>query len=87
VRTFALASLLGALGALLGPGALVAAVAFVGAAALVGYRRGEDPGLTTNTITTAVLAGALGGRRYAWRVVVGLVLVLAAAWAGGMLAS
>ena len=44
-------------------------------------------GLTTNTITKAVLAAALGGRRYARRVVVGLVLVLAAAWAGGALAS
>jgi uncharacterized membrane protein (DUF4010 family) len=43
-------------------------------------------GLTTNTVTKAVLAAALGGRRYAWRVGTGLVLVIAAAWAGGALA-
>ena len=60
VRTFALASLLGALGALLGSGALVAAVAFVGAATLVGYRRGNDPGLTTEmALVVSVLLGAL----------------------------
>jgi hypothetical protein len=38
-------------------------------------------------MTKAVLAGALGGRRYAWRVGVGLALVLVAAWAGGALAA
>lgn len=43
-------------------------------------------GLTTNTVTKAVLGAALGGRRYAWRVGVGLVLVIAAAWVGGALA-
>jgi uncharacterized membrane protein (DUF4010 family) len=43
-------------------------------------------GLTTNTVTKAVLAAALGGRRYAWRVGTGLVLVIAAAWVGGALA-
>jgi uncharacterized membrane protein (DUF4010 family) len=60
VRTFALASLLGALAAQLGTGALVAAVAFVGAAALLGYHRGEDPGLTTEmALVVTVLLGAL----------------------------
>jgi uncharacterized membrane protein (DUF4010 family) len=60
VRTFALAALLGALAAQLGSGALVAAIAFVGAAALLGYRRDADPGITTEmALVVAVLLGAL----------------------------
>jgi uncharacterized membrane protein (DUF4010 family) len=39
-------------------------------------------GLTTNTVSKGVLAGALGGRRYALPVCVGLALLLAGAWAG-----
>ena len=42
--------------------------------------------LTTNTMTKAVLAGALGGHRYAWRVGAGLLVVMLAAWAGGAIA-
>jgi uncharacterized membrane protein (DUF4010 family) len=60
VRTFALASLLGALAAQLGTGALVAGVAFVGAAALLGYQADDRPGLTTEmALVVAALLGAL----------------------------
>ena len=60
VRTFALASLLGALAARAGGGALVVALAFVGAAALLAYRPGDDPGLTTEVaLVVCVLLGAL----------------------------
>jgi uncharacterized membrane protein (DUF4010 family) len=37
-------------------------------------------GLSTNTVSKAVLARSLGGRAYATRIVAGLLLVLAAAW-------
>ena len=37
--------------------------------------------LTTNTLTKAFLAATSGPRGYSWRVVVGLALVLVAAWA------
>ena len=43
-------------------------------------------GLTTNTITKVVLARTTGGRAFALRVVPGLILVIAAAWAGGLAA-
>jgi uncharacterized membrane protein (DUF4010 family) len=84
VRTFALAALLGALAAQLGTGALVAGVAFVGAAALLGYRRGEDrgqdPGLTTEfALVVAVLLGAhaVENAELAAGVGVGVTLLLA----------
>lgn len=81
VRTFALAALLGALAARLGSGALVAAVAFVGVAALLGYRRrGEDPGLTTEmALVVSVLLGALAveDAQLAAGVGVGVALLLA----------
>jgi uncharacterized membrane protein (DUF4010 family) len=38
--------------------------------------------LTTNTVTKAIAAFMAGGRRFALRVVPGLVLVILAAWAG-----
>jgi uncharacterized membrane protein (DUF4010 family) len=41
--------------------------------------------LTTNSVTKAALAAGIGGRAYARRVIAGLVLVLAAAWAGAAL--
>lgn len=37
-------------------------------------------GLTTNTITKAVLAVTAGGRRFAIQIIPGLILVIAAAW-------
>jgi len=62
-RTFALTALAGGLCALIGPAALVVAgLAFVGAAALVGYRRSDpgDPGLTTEmALVVAYLLGVL----------------------------
>ena len=42
--------------------------------------------LTTNSVTKAALAAGIGGWAYAHRVIAGLVLVLAAAWAGAALA-
>lgn len=80
VRTFALASLLGALAAQLGTGALVAGVAFVGGAALLGYHRGEDPGMTTEmALVVTVLLGALAveNAELAAGVGVGVTLLLA----------
>lgn len=41
---------------------------------------------TTNTLTKVVFATVAGGRAFAARVVPGLILVAAAAWAGGLLA-
>lgn len=40
--------------------------------------------VSTNTVTKTVFAFGAGGRRFAWRVVPGLFLVLAAAWAGAL---
>jgi uncharacterized membrane protein (DUF4010 family) len=37
-------------------------------------------GLTTNTVTKAVLAITGGGRRFAIQIIPGLMLVIAAAW-------
>jgi uncharacterized membrane protein (DUF4010 family) len=81
VRTFALASLLGALAAQLGTGALVVAVAFVGTAALLGYRRGEDrdqdPGLTTEfALVVTVLLGALAAENAELAAGVGVAVTL-----------
>jgi len=42
-------------------------------------------GLTTNTITKAVVAITTGGSRFALQVIPGLVLVILAAWAGLLL--
>jgi len=64
--------------------------AAVSVATLVGTGKIEAPeaafpiliALSTNTITKAVLALAAGSRGFAWRVVVGLALVILAAWAG-----
>ncbi len=39
-------------------------------------------GLTTNTVTKAVVAYTTGRQPYAWRVWAGIVLVIGAAWAG-----
>ena len=39
-------------------------------------------GLTTNTLMKAVLAFKSGGSRYAWRIVPGLALMIAAVWLG-----
>lgn len=39
-------------------------------------------GFTTNSLTKAVLAWTAGGRRFAFDIWPGLVLVLAAAWGG-----
>jgi len=39
-------------------------------------------GLTTNTVSKMVIAAVAGGRAYALRVIPGLLLVIAAAWAG-----
>lgn len=41
-------------------------------------------GLTTNTITKIIVARTTGGRAFALRVVPGLLLVIAAVWAGAM---
>lgn len=41
-------------------------------------------GLTTNTVTKVVVAWTTGGRAFALRVVPGLILVIVAAWAGGL---
>ncbi len=38
--------------------------------------------ITTNTVTKIVLATTVGGARFAWQVVPGLVAVLVAAWSG-----
>jgi uncharacterized membrane protein (DUF4010 family) len=43
-------------------------------------------GLSTNTVTKVVLASTAGGRSFAIRVTPGLILVLAAAWAGALAA-
>ena len=40
--------------------------------------------LSTNTLSKIVLATASGGRRFAWSIVPGLLLVIAAAWAGAL---
>ena len=40
-------------------------------------------GLSTNTVSKVILAATSGGRRFAFRVVPGLVIVFLAAWAGG----
>lgn len=40
--------------------------------------------LSTNTLSKIVLATAAGGRRFAWAIVPGLLLVIAAAWAGAL---
>ena len=40
-------------------------------------------GLSTNTVSKIILAATSGGRRFALRVVPGLVIVVFAAWAGG----
>ena len=42
--------------------------------------------LSTNSATKAALAAAIGGWAYARRVIIGLVLVVAAAWAGAAIA-
>jgi uncharacterized membrane protein (DUF4010 family) len=42
-------------------------------------------GLSTNTLMKAVVAIHSGGRTYAWRVVPGLVVMLASVWAGAWL--
>lgn len=41
--------------------------------------------MSTNTISKIVAAAASGGSRFAWRLVPGLVLVVAAVWAGALL--
>lgn len=41
--------------------------------------------LTTNSATKVILAFGSGSRPFAWRVAIGVVLVLAAAWAGHLL--
>jgi uncharacterized membrane protein (DUF4010 family) len=43
-------------------------------------------GLTTNTITKAVMAAANGGRRFALETIPGLLLVILAAWGGAFFA-
>ena len=40
--------------------------------------------LPTNTISKIVLAATAGGRRFAWAIVPGLLLVIAAAWTGAV---
>ena len=44
-------------------------------------------GLTTNTLTKAVVAITTGGRTFAFRIIPGLLLVILAAWAGWALAT
>jgi hypothetical protein len=44
-------------------------------------------GLSTNTVSKIVLAGISGGQAFALRVVPGLILVAAAAWAGAVFTS
>jgi uncharacterized membrane protein (DUF4010 family) len=39
-------------------------------------------GLTTNTVSKMIVAAVAGGRAFALRVIPGLILVAAAAWAG-----
>lgn len=41
-------------------------------------------GFTTNTITKVIVAAAAGGRAFAMRVIPGVILVAAAAWAGAL---
>ncbi len=41
-------------------------------------------GLSTNTISKMILAGASGGRSFALRVIPGLIVVALAAWAGAL---
>ena len=43
-------------------------------------------GLTTNTITKAIVAISSGGRRYAMQIIPGLVIVIGAAWAAAIFA-
>jgi uncharacterized membrane protein (DUF4010 family) len=43
-------------------------------------------GLSTNTISKLVLAGTSGGSAFAVRVIPGLILVVLAAWTGGLYA-
>jgi uncharacterized membrane protein (DUF4010 family) len=66
IRTFALASLTGALGVILGGQLLLIVVALaVGALAVFGYRRStsEDPGITSElALLTTTLLGALAAR-------------------------
>jgi uncharacterized membrane protein (DUF4010 family) len=43
-------------------------------------------GLTTNTITKAIVAISSGGRGYAMQIIPGLVIVVGAAWAAAIFA-
>jgi uncharacterized membrane protein (DUF4010 family) len=60
---------------------LVASATLVPGAALLPILAG----LTTNSVTKAVIAGISGGRPFAARVVPGTLLVIAAAWAAALL--
>jgi hypothetical protein len=95
IRTFALASLSGAVSLVLLIAASVAgfadthspavAVASLVAAGKLGVEQAVVPilaALSTNTITKLSLAIASGGRRFAAQLIPGLVLVVASAWAG-----
>jgi hypothetical protein len=86
IRTFVIATLLGAL-AVRPRGEILLAVATAGVVALAvtsyAMSSRDDPGLmTANTISKAVVAYTSGGLEYAKRVVPGLVIVIAAAWLG-----
>lgn len=78
IRTFAVASVLGAVGMLLGGGLLLAAVALVmGALAVVSYQRTreQDPGMTTEiALLLTCLLGGLAMRNAALAAGVGAAL-------------
>lgn len=78
IRTFPLVALLGALGAHLGQPALLAVTgAFVGAAALVGYWRVGDPGLTTEiALVVAFLLGVLADEDIGLAAAIGVAVTL-----------
>jgi uncharacterized membrane protein (DUF4010 family) len=78
IRTFTLVALLGALGAHLGQPALLAVTAaFVGAAALVGYWRVGDPGITTEiALVVAFLLGALADADIGLAAAIGVAVTL-----------
>ena len=80
VRTFAVTALLGAVGALLGGGILLAVVAFVvGMLAVVAYQRSpeKDPGMTTEiSLLLTCLLGGLATRESALAAGIGAALAI-----------
>lgn len=68
--------------------ATVASAASLAAAGTISAADAALPvllGLTTNTVSKAIVAGVSGGRRYALQVIPGLALAMGAAWLGWLI--